>query len=318
MNDHKIITSTELALGSRLKILSEKLYNMVDQIYKENNISFQSCWFPVIYTLQQKGAMGITDIAYELGVTHSAISQLTKKIVKEGLIEIQTDPKDDRRRPITLTEYGKEQCKKMTPTWNDILLSVQELQRRADVDLMKALTKFENELENQNIDTLVIERIKKRQTDTVEIIEYQPKYKEAFKKLNYEWLEKYFYIEKIDVDILSEPETHILNKGGYIFFARLNDEIVGTIALMKHEDLGFELTKMAVTEKYQGLKIGEKLALAVINKAKSLGQKNIFLESNIKLIPALNLYKKLGFEYRDNTKRKSDYQRADIYMVLEF
>jgi putative acetyltransferase len=80
-----------------------------------------------------------------------------------------------------------------------------------------------------------------------------------------------------------------------------------------------ELTKMAVTEKFQGLKIGERLALAAINKAKSLGGKSIFLETNSKLLPAIKLYKKLGFEHKAYPKCKSEhYQRADTYMVLEF
>ena len=314
-----MITSTELSLGSRFKLLSDKLYNMVDQIYKENDLPLQSRWFLIIYVLQQRGALGITDIANDLGVTHSAISQLTKKIIKAGIIKNQADPNDDRRRLIVLTEYGLKLCKRITPIWQDILLSIQELQRRANIDLMDILSKFERELEKESLDSLVRARIRIRQTDAVEIIDYQSQYKEAFKLLNYEWLEKYFYVEKIDSDILSEPEQHIIKKGGYIFFAKHNDDIVGTSALIKHKDEGFELTKMAVTEKYQGLKIGEKLALAAINKARALGQKSIFLETNSKLLPAIKLYKKLGFKSRQYPKRKSEhYQRADTYMVFEF
>ena len=138
-----MITSTDLALGSRFKLLSDKLYNMVDQIYKENDISLQSRWFPIIYMLQQKGAMGITDIANNLGVTHSAISQLTQKIMKAGIIEDQADSNDNRRRLIVLTEDGWKLCKRITPIWKDILISIQEIQRRADIDLMDTLSKFE-------------------------------------------------------------------------------------------------------------------------------------------------------------------------------
>ena len=158
-----------------------------------------------------------------------------------------------------------------------------------------------------------------RHTNSVEIIEYQPRYKDAFKLLNYEWLEKYFYVEKIDSEVLSKPEHYFINKGGYIFFAKYNDDIVGTSALFKHKDEGFELTKMAVTEKFQGLKIGEKLALAAIDKARSLGVKSLFLETNSKLLPAIKLYKKLGFKPEKYPNSKSEhYQRADTYMLFEF
>jgi len=76
---------------------------------------------------------------------------------------------------------------------------------------------------------------------------------------------------------------------------------------------------MAVTEKYQGLKIGEKLAIVAIDKARSLGEKSIFLETNSKLVHAIKLYKKLGFKLKKYPKRETEhYQRADTYLVFEF
>ncbi len=83
--------------------------------------------------------------------------------------------------------------------------------------------------------------------------------------------------------------------GGQIFLAVINEEAVGTAALIKMNESTFELAKMSVTEKHQGKSIGKKLCQAAIEYAKDKKFKNIFLESNSKLTPALNLYKKLGF-----------------------
>lgn len=45
-----------------------------------------------------------------------------------------------------------------------------------------------------------------------------------------------------------------------MFFAKLDNDIVGTVALMPTKDENFfELTKMAVLPKHRGLKIGQKL-----------------------------------------------------------
>ena len=99
----------------------------------------------------------------------------------------------------------------------------------------------------------------------------------------------------------------------------MRNDIIGTSALIKHRNGRFELTKMAVTEKYQGLKIGERLAIAAIKKARSLGEKSIFLETNSKLSVAIGLYKKIGFKNKPYPKKRSEhYQRADTYMVLDF
>jgi len=152
----------------------------------------------------------------------------------------------------------------------------------------------------------------------LEIIGFESVYRDYFRILNEEWLIKYFKIEDIDIKVLGNPEKYILDDGGFILFARYQNEIVGTCALINQGKYGFELSKMAVTEKYQGLKIGLKLAEAVIEKAKSMGEKKIFLETNSKLKPAISLYEKLGFKHQKPKFDHSKYERADVYMELEF
>ena len=148
----------------------------------------------------------------------------------------------------------------------------------------------------------------------IEIIDFEPKYRDDFKNLNVEWLEKYFEVEPYDKEVLSNPEKYILEKGGKIFFAKLEDKIIGTVALMP-KNSSFELTKMAVTEKIQSKGIGSLLMQKCIDEAKNLGLKEICLFSNTKLDKAINLYKKVGFleEHFDS----SDYKRANIYMTLK-
>ena len=53
---------------------------------------------------------------------------------------------------------------------------------------------------------------------------------------------------------------------------------------------------MGVKKGYQGRNIGKLLGEAIIQKAKEKGGKELFLETNQRLIPAISLYKKLGFK----------------------
>ena len=129
----------------------------------------------------------------------------------------------------------------------------------------------------------------------VEIIDYESKYKEDFKRLNVEWISNFFEVESHDLDQLDDPEGYILSKGGKVFLAKLGEEIVGTCALIKTGEADYELAKMAVCPKHQGLGIGRKLGFRTIEEAKKLGAKYLYLESNQKLTPALTLYKSLGF-----------------------
>lgn len=150
--------------------------------------------------------------------------------------------------------------------------------------------------------------------EKIEIFKYHPDYKKYFKYLNMEWLQKFFVIEPIDEIVLSNPEE-ILNKGGQIFFAKLNDEVVGTCALLKLDDNLYELAKMAVRPEAQGKKIGKTLAIYAINYAKEEGVKEIVLESNTILKTAINLYYKLGFKEVPGYV-SSKYIRSNIKMKL--
>jgi len=150
----------------------------------------------------------------------------------------------------------------------------------------------------------------------VNIQPYEKKYASDFEKLNFEWLEKYFYIEEYDRKVLGNPKAFILDKGGYIFFATINNKVVGTVALIKRGNGVYELSKMAVTQVHQGMRIGQKLMYYAINFAGTNGFKTLFLESNTILEPAIRLYKKVGFKETPKPK-DSPYERSNIRMELK-
>ncbi len=147
---------------------------------------------------------------------------------------------------------------------------------------------------------------------------YKPEYKEAFKSLNEEWIQKYFKIEEKDIQVLNNPEKYIIEPGGEIFIAFFNDEPVGACALQIRDDeeYKFELAKMAVSPKVQGKGIGYLLGNAVVEKAKELGASNVYIETNSRLLPAISLYSKLGF--LRIPLRNSPYERSNVQLELRF
>lgn len=155
-------------------------------------------------------------------------------------------------------------------------------------------------------------------SNEVKIIDYSPEYQQDFRNLNEEWINKFFKMEESDYKMLDHPEEFILNKGGHIVFALLDNEVVGTCALIKSSEdpLKFELAKMAVSPKAQGKKIGYLIGQSLLDKAKKAKAKEVFLETNSSLIPAIKLYEKLGFQHICVTD--SPYERCDTKMKLEF
>jgi len=148
-----------------------------------------------------------------------------------------------------------------------------------------------------------------------EIIPYKAQYAGHFRDLNLAWLTTYFEVEEKDRMLLENCQEHILDPGGRIFFATLQDEIVGCFALIKLKEGVFELGKMAVDPCYQGMKIGQMLLEFAIGFAREQQWKKIVLYSSSKLPAALHIYRKFGF-VEVNLQKNNPYKRSDIKMEL--
>ena len=149
----------------------------------------------------------------------------------------------------------------------------------------------------------------------IQIVDYTEETKEYVKTLNIEWLQKYFTVEPIDVIQLSNPTEEIINKGGFIYYAKYQGAIVGTVSLLLMEDGEYELGKMAVTQSHQGLGIGKVLMDHCIAEAKNKGIKQLYLYSNKSLDSAIHIYRKYGFV--EVPLGDLHYDRADIKMRHE-
>jgi putative acetyltransferase len=139
-------------------------------------------------------------------------------------------------------------------------------------------------------------------------------HRESFKRINYEWIERYFKVEPLDMESLENPEKFYINKGGLVLLAEYQDKIVGTSALKPMTEGSMELSKMGVDNSAKGLGIGELLGQSIIEEARKMGLKRLYLETNSRLLPALNLYQKLGFKTVKDFS--SPYSRADVAMEM--
>lgn len=152
--------------------------------------------------------------------------------------------------------------------------------------------------------------------EKIEIIEYKDEYKAFFRKLNYEWIEKFFVIEPTDEYVLNNPKEAVIDPGGYIYFAKLDDEVVGTFAIMKVDEMTYEFAKMAVAESHQNKGIGKMLLNVAIHKARELKLERLVLYSNTFLASAVNLYRRFGFTEIPKTDFHNN--RANIKMEKVF
>lgn len=247
---------------------------------------------------------------------HPSVSNIVKEMTAGKFIREVADKTDKRRTTIVLSPRGRKMCDLLTEVCDDVATAVEEVSDATRYDLWHAIGEWEEQLFRKSLLERVKEIRKARESWEVRIVYYESRYQPVFRSLNEQWITRHWQLEEHDLECIDHPQESIIDKGGHIFVTLYRDESVGVCALCKMEDsrYEYELTKLTVSSAVQGKSIGYLLCRAAVDKAQSLGAKNIFLESNTLLKPAIHTYKKLGF--RELAKYHPAYARGDIQMEL--
>ncbi len=304
----------KMALGSRLRRLSELITEQAGKVYGYYDIDMQPKWFPVFYVLSAGEEKSITEIAQEIGHSHPSVSTIVKEMMKKGLAQESPGKTDGRKNYIKLTEQGLAINERIQEQYLDVNAAIENALNETQYNIWKAIEEWEFLLEQKDLLKRVQDERKLRERKEVEIVAYDPKHQEAFRQLNVDWISQYFKMEETDYKSLDHPKEYILDKGGYILIALYKGKPVGTCALIKMNEHTFELAKMAVGAAAKGKGIGWILGNAAIELAKEHGADKLYLESNTILKPAINLYHKLGF--KKITGEPSPYERCNIQMEV--
>jgi N-acetylglutamate synthase-like GNAT family acetyltransferase/DNA-binding MarR family transcriptional regulator len=261
----------------------------------------------------------IVEASNLLGLSQPALSQFSKQLQNEKLIKIVIDQSDSRKRILSLTPKGRVRVQEMKPIWDAVQQAAEDLCTEHNNDFYRSLLKLEKSFSSESLLTRTRRYLDQTAIQTQVVIKpFEPALAHHFETINKEWIDDMFVLETIDKQVLEDPQSHIINQGGKIWFAEhLTLGIVGTCAFWNKGDNSFELTKMGVLKSARGLKIGEILLQHVLDEAKSLGIKKLFLLTNAKCESAIHLYEKNGFIH-DNTIMQDygqNYARCNVAML---
>lgn len=307
----------ELAFATRLRRLSDRLMRDVSGLYAAEGFGFEARWFPVLYRLRDSQPLPVTRIARDLGITHPAVNQIAGAMARHGLLEEARDANDERKRLLSLSDRGRSLAADLDPLWEEIRAATGEALAAAGPGFLQGLEEFESALDAEGIG----ERVRRRRraaAGRIEVVDFEDRYRDDFRRLNEEWLRRYFQVEPADESMLRDPDGEILRPGGAVLFARLDGRIVGTCALIPFDGETMELAKMAVAPDARRRGAGRRLAQAAIERARRKGARKIILFTSRRLAAANALYRNLGFKlFRDEERVGSRYRRPSFSMRLE-
>lgn len=287
-----------ITLASRMRRLSDLMFQQVQDLYDYRGREFKSSWFAILATIQREDKVDFKTLASRNNISVAAVSQSMAEIEKLKLVKVLKG-RDKRSRVISLTPKGERLLNSIVPDLVDIEATLKDLIGKNDELMIDTLTSLERELKNRPL----VERFQ------IDIVKYESQYRKDFEKLNLAWLEEYFDVEEYDKKLFADPEAYIIKKGGEIFIALHGTKVVGTLALIDHDKSQLEISKLTVKSTYRGRGISQMLINKAIEYASANSYTEIFVLTNSKLEIARALYEKNDFSRSACSDKR--YKRVD-------
>lgn len=298
--------------GSRLKRLGERMQSGAARVIADAGLPVQPSHMPLLTALD-RGAMTVGELVEAVGSSQPGVTRGAGQLVALGLV--RSEPGEDRRqRTLSLTAAGQAaMARTKLLIWPRVEAAVDALCAGLSGSLFDQIRGLEAALAAAPLDA----RVAKLSHNSLSIREYDDTLARDFHDINAEWIAAMFKLEATDREVLENPGERIIAPGGAILFVEAAGlGIVGACALQRTGEGSFELTKMGVRETARGLKAGEFLLAATIERARALGAEKLYLLTNAKCAPAIHLYEKLGFRHDAGIMADygARYERCDVAM----
>jgi DNA-binding MarR family transcriptional regulator/GNAT superfamily N-acetyltransferase len=225
----------------------------------------------------------LQELRGRLGLDSGYASRLVRRLGDEGLVVVEADPSDRRRRRIRWTAAGLAEARELDRLSNlaaAALLDVVPADRRER--LLAAVVEVERSL----------------RATLVEIGVEDPRHPDVVQSFA-------CYAEELDArfaegfdagkSISADPEE-LTPPAGYCVVARLRGRSVGCGALKLHGTAPAELKRMWVDPGSRGLGVGRRLLESLEALALENGEPVLRLETNRALTEAIELYREAGYE----------------------
>ena len=299
-------------LGSRLKRLGERMQAGAARVLSAAGLEVQPAHMPLLVALDGH-ALTVGQLVQAVGISQPGVTRGVGQLARLGLVRAETGI-DQRQRRISLTDDGAAAVARAKLfVWPQVTEAVERLLGGRSSDLLAIIADVEDALAVTPLDDLAAQA----KPEILSIRHYSDDLARAFHDINAEWISTMFRMEDTDRKTLENPRATIIDRGGAILFVEASGMgVIGTCALQKTSATGFELTKMGVRKAARGLKAGEFLLKAVIEKAAALGADPLYLLTNSRCAAAIHLYEKLGFQHDPAIMAEygARYARCDVAM----
>lgn len=230
-------------------------------------------------------------LSEELKIDPGYLSRIIKRFEKAGLIYREQSAEDGRLYYLYPTEYGKETLAQLDDRSNqEIYGMIGELKEEKQAQLVQSMQGIERALSRDAWlgESKITLRCKLKPGDVGRLIHLHGRlyadecgYNHAFEG----------YVCQTFADFFA---NYSANKDRF-WFAELNGEIIGAIAIVGHSADQAQLRWFILQPEYRGMGLGQKMLQEALQYAREKGFRKLFLETTADQEKAIRMYRKAGF-----------------------
>ena len=283
-----------LAGITRFRRISEKLYVDGDKIYKEAGIQFKASWFPVYYVLAlSESPMTVLQITKQIDFSHITVKNVLRELEQEDLVSIEPNPADKRSKLVSLSLKGQKLIYRLKPLWISFSTALKKVFQSGHPDFMNILNRIDHQIEENPINLMVSQQ----EVESVIVVDYKPSLNKHFHELAGPWLTEEVngkLKEEGGIALQNPDEAHFM-EGGFLFYARYKDQIVGFVALKRLDDLAFEIANLYINPNYRNLGIDTLLIERCISRSMENEARELWIQTSMSEPETHLIFDALGF-----------------------
>ncbi|HEY9755433.1 MAG TPA: helix-turn-helix domain-containing GNAT family N-acetyltransferase [Oculatellaceae cyanobacterium] len=253
----------------------------------------------VLYELANGKNLTASQMNKTLDLDVGYLSRILRNFEKRGLVERATSKTDGRANVIKLTPAGLEAFRPLNDrSSNQVRLMLNELSQEKRKQLVEAMNTIENLLSDKTppAEPFVL---RPHQPGDMGWVVHRQGYLYAHE---YGWSQEF---EALVAEIAAQFIRNFDPKCERCWIAEMNDEIVGSVFVVRESDTVAKLRLLYVEPKARGMGIGDKLVRECIKFSRQTGYKKIILWTNDILHAARKIYERAGFKLVEENKHHS-------------
>lgn len=243
----------------------------------------------VLYELDESG-VGVAELRERLDLDSGYTSRLLRQLEDEGLVRVETDPTDARRRRVRPTPAG--------------MAARTDLERRSEHKAREVAGTLSPRLQSR-LAALLAEADRVLRSPDVAVVAVPPSHPDAREAVTAYLRElDELFATGFDPEQAERDEVEFTGRSGRFLVARSGSDVVGCGALRWLGPDVAEIKRMWVHPDWRGLGVAARLLRRLEETAVEHGRPVVRLDTNAELTAAIAMYRSAGYvevpRYNDN------------------